>query len=102
MLTRPSVFVAQNVIAQEKWSLADCIDFALQHNSDLRRQQVQNDKQAIQIEADKFSRLPNLTTGGTQKFDFGRSLNRQNLYEDIKFSHNFFFAWNGNSCFYRL
>jgi outer membrane protein len=72
-----------NAVAQQVWTLDDCISFALANNTDIRRQKIVIDKQAIQIQTDKLSRLPNLTTGGTQKYDFGRSLNRDNAYEDV-------------------
>jgi outer membrane protein len=69
--------------SQEKWNLSKCIEQALKINSNIKRQQVQVDKQTIQIQTDKYSRLPNLIAGGTQKFDFGRSLNRENVYNDV-------------------
>lgn len=69
--------------AQEKWDLSMCIEQALKSNLDIKRQEVQVEKQDIQVQTAKYSRLPNLVTGGTQKFDFGRSLNRENTYDDI-------------------
>jgi outer membrane protein TolC len=60
-----------------------CIEQALKSNSNIKRQQVQIEKQTIQIQTDRYSRLPNLIAGGTQKFDFGRSLNRENVYNDV-------------------
>lgn len=69
--------------AQEKWDLPMCIRQALKSNSEIKRQQVQVDKQTIQVQTHQYSRLPNLMAGGTQKIDFGRSLNRENTYDDI-------------------
>ena len=60
-----------------------CIEQALKSNSDIKRQEVQVVKQDIQVQTDRYSRLPNLVAGGTQKFDFGRSLNRENTYSDV-------------------
>jgi outer membrane protein len=77
------IFVFNSLFAQEKWSLPMCIEQALKSNSHIKRQQVQIDKQNIQIQTDRYNRLPNLTAGGTQKFDFGRSLNRENVYSDV-------------------
>lgn len=69
--------------AQDKWDLSMCIEQALKSNSDIKRQEVQVVKQDIQVQTDRYSRLPNLVAGGTQKFDFGRSLNRENTYSDV-------------------
>ena len=74
---------SMGLYAQEAWSLSMCIRQALKNNSDIKRQQVQVDRQAIQVQTVKYSRLPNLIGGSTQKFDFGRSLNRENTYDDI-------------------
>jgi len=69
--------------SQEMWSLSDCIQYALENNLDVKRQHKEIERQEIQQQANKLSRLPDLNTGGTQKFDFGRSLNRDNTYNDI-------------------
>ena len=69
--------------AQEIWTLADCIEHAYAHNLQVKRQNKEIERQAIQLQTDKLSRLPDVTAGGTQKFDFGRSLNRENTYDDI-------------------
>jgi outer membrane protein len=79
------LFVASGIssFAQDKWNLSKCIEQALKSNSDIQRQTVQVEKQNIQVQTDRYSRLPNLVAGGTQKFDFGQSLNRENTYSDI-------------------
>jgi outer membrane protein TolC len=76
-----SLFAASGIssFAQDKWNLSMCIEQALKSNSDIKRQAVQVEKQNIQVQTDRHSRLPNLVAGGTQKFDFGRSLNRENM-----------------------
>lgn len=68
--------------AQHKYTLQECVEHALNRNTDIKRQRVQVDKQSIETETQKLSRLPNLNADGTQKFDFGRSLNRENTYDD--------------------
>ncbi len=68
--------------AQKKYTLQECIEQALRSNTDIKRQRVQVDKQAIETETQRFSRLPNLNADATQKFDFGRSLNRENTFDD--------------------
>ena len=68
--------------AQKKYTLQECIEQALRSNTDIKRQRVQVDKQAIETETQRFSRLPTLNADATQKFDFGRSLNRENTFDD--------------------
>lgn len=68
--------------AQRSYTLQECIEQALHANTDVKRQRVQVEKQTIETETQRFSRLPGLAADVTQKFDFGRSLNRENTYDD--------------------
>lgn len=69
--------------SQEKqWTLRDCIDYALEHNIEVKRQEVAQEQQEVELNTAKFSRLPNLNGSASQSFDFGRALNEQNLYTD--------------------
>lgn len=70
------------VKAQETWTLKQCIDHALAHNISVKQQQNRIEKLQTERKNFKNSYLPNLTLGSSQKFDFGRSLNRSNTYED--------------------
>lgn len=76
--------------AQNVWSLSDCIQYALENNLNIKRQQTEIDRQEIQQQTNKWSRLPDLNAAGTQKFDFGRSLNRENTYDDINSQNSSF------------
>jgi len=76
--------------AQKIWTLEDCIHHALQYNVEIRQQQVVVDKQVIQVETAKYSRLPNLMLDATEKFDFGRTLNRENTYDDLNSQNSSF------------
>jgi len=68
--------------ARETWSLSDCIQHAMEHNLHVKRQNKEIERQAIQLQTSRLHRLPDVNAGGTQKFDFGRSLNRENTYDD--------------------
>ncbi len=78
------------ISAQKVWSLSDCIQYALENNIDIKRQKIQMQKQAIELQTQKMSRLPDLGINGTQKFDFGRSLNRENTYDDMNSQNSSF------------
>lgn len=66
----------------KKWSLEECIDYAVRHNLEVRQGQNQVEKLKVERSTLKNSFLPDLNAGTSQKFDFGRSLNRSNTYDD--------------------
>jgi outer membrane protein len=74
---------AGTLSAQKVWTLSDCVQYALENNIDVKRQKIQLEKQAIEVQTQQMSRLPDLGVNGTQKIDFGRSLNRENTYNDM-------------------
>lgn len=72
-----------NVQAQNKrWSLQECIDHAIRHNIEVKQSRNRIEKLKVEKSTLKNSFLPDLSAGTSQKFDFGRSLNRSNAYED--------------------
>lgn len=72
-----------SLVAQEKMTLQQCVEYGITHNLTLR--QMQGEKELLQTDAlmIKNSRLPQVNAGMTQRFNIGRSLNRENVYEDI-------------------
>jgi outer membrane protein len=78
-----SFFPVDTISAQKAWTLSDCVQYALENNIDIKRQKIRLEKQAIEVQTQQMSRLPDLGINGTQKFDFGRSLNRENTYNDM-------------------
>lgn len=72
-----------NIQAQNKrWSLQECIDQAIRHNIEVKQSRNRIEKLKVEKSTLKNSFLPDLSAGTSQKFDFGRSLNRSNAYED--------------------
>lgn len=59
--------------AQEKWTLRQCIDYALEHNIELRQQELSVDAAEVELNTSRNSRLPNLNANLGQSFGFGRS-----------------------------
>ena len=80
-----------SLFAQEKWTLTMCIEQALKSNTDIKRQAVQVTKQDIQVQTDKYSRLPNLVASSTQQLNFGRSLNNDNTYVNMNSQTSVFY-----------
>lgn len=72
----------QLIFSQEKWTLRQCIDYALVHNIQIRQKKIDKESAEIQLQTSKNSRLPDLNGGMSQNFDFGRSLGRDNRIVD--------------------
>lgn len=66
----------------KKWSLEECIDYAIEHNIGMKQSQNQIKSLRVQRNTLKNDFLPDLNAGASQKFAFGRSLNQNNTYED--------------------
>lgn len=66
--------------AQRVMTLAQCIDYAVSHNVNVKRYANNVEQQKIQLSTARNSRLPDLTAGASQSFNFGRGLNSENAY----------------------
>lgn len=66
--------------AQRVMTLAQCIDYAVSHNVNVKRYVNNVEQQKVQLSTARNSRLPDLTAGASQSFNFGRGLNSENAY----------------------
>ncbi|MBO4810600.1 MAG: TolC family protein [Prevotella sp.] len=66
--------------AQEPWSLERCIDYAVSHNITIEQYKLRTEKQTIQLQTSKASRLPDLNASVGENFSFGRGLTADNTY----------------------
>lgn len=66
--------------AQRVMTLAQCIDYAVSHNINVKRYANNVEQQKVQLSTARNSRLPDLTAGASQSFNFGRGLNSENAY----------------------
>ena len=60
--------------AQQNWSLRDCIDYALKHNIQIKKQEIANEQQKVDLNTAKNQRLPSLSSSMSQTFNSGRTL----------------------------
>lgn len=76
------------ISAQEKkWTLEDCITYAVTNNIGLQRQRLQTDISEVNLTKSKMDVLPSLNLGSDASVQFGRSVDPgTNLYT---FSQNF-------------
>ena len=71
--------------AQQKWTLRECIDYAVEHNINIRQQKLAIENSEVNLNTSRNSRLPNLNAGASQNFNFGRSPSMATgIYEENK------------------
>jgi len=78
-----------NVFQNKKWSLEECIQYAIDHNINVKLLQLQQEEAEIQQNTAKNSRLPNLNAGMGQEWNYGRT-------EDLlaKLQNDRYDVWN--------
>lgn len=68
--------------AQQKWSLEQCIEYALKNNLSIKSTELTTKSQEIRYQKARNQRLPDLSASGSQYFSFGQSMNNQGIYEN--------------------
>ena len=76
-LLTATVFVAQ---AQKVWTLDECINYALEHNLDLKKTQLARQQADFQYKASKNAWLPTLSANAGEYFGFGQSPSYTGVY----------------------
>ena len=59
---------------QKKWTLDDCINYAVTNNIDLRRQRLQRETSEVNLLKSRMDVLPSLNFGSDARVGFGRSI----------------------------
>lgn len=73
-----------SLIAQEKWDLKKCVDYAKEHNIALRIKKLDAEVRENNAKQAKYSLLPNLNASSGFNRNWGRSENRETgTYTDI-------------------
>ena len=62
------------------WSLRECIDYAIEHNISIKKQEISVKNQEVSLSTAKNSRLPNLQASASESLGFGRGLTSNNTY----------------------
>ena len=73
----PIVFLGLNMKAQEVWSLEECINYALENNLQVKKQELTTNISEINLAQSKFALLPNLNARFNHNFSSGRALNTE-------------------------
>ena len=73
--------IAAGAQAQERaWTLAQCIDYALENNLSIKQSELNVEQKEISLNTAENSRLPGVSSSAGQNFSFGRGLTADNTY----------------------
>lgn len=78
-----AVLSAGSAMAQKQWNLKQCIEYAIEHNLAIKQQEAAKDESAVDLNTAKWSRLPDLNGSASHSFNFGRSLQMDNTYQQL-------------------
>ena len=78
----PIAIWGQEEQAPEVWTLKQCVEYAIEHNIDVRQRILEKMNQELNLNTSQYSRLPNLNANGSQNFYFGRGPGRDGTYQD--------------------
>lgn len=78
-----AVLSAGPAMAQKQWNLKQCIEYAIEHNLTIKQQEAAKDESAVDLNTAKWSRLPDLNGSASHSFNFGRSLQMDNTYQQL-------------------
>lgn len=76
--------------AGQAWSLDSCVNYAITHNIDVRRQGLQTLSGELDVTSAKDAFLPTAEASASESFNFGRGLTTDNTYVDRNTSN---FQW---------
>ena len=63
-----------SINAQEKWSLTKCVDYALEHNIQVKQTTLMAESGKANLQQSKAAIYPNLNASVSDAFQFGRSV----------------------------
>lgn len=67
---------------QAPWSLQKCIDYALEHNIQLKQSELTVEQREVELNTAQMSRLPSLSASASENLSFGRGLTADNTYSN--------------------
>lgn len=76
--------------AQKKWTLQDCMEYALENNIQVRQGSISIDQRRIDVNTALGKRLPGVSAGASQDWSFGRGLTADNTYDNTNTTNTSF------------
>lgn len=90
ILLAAAIAVPSGASAQGKWTLQECMDYALENNIQIRQSEISIDQRRNDLSTAKGNRLPGLSAGASQNWSFGRGLTYNNTYENTNTTNTSF------------
>jgi len=82
------IFCHLEISAQgDKWTLEDCINYAVKNNIELKRQRLQTETAEVNLLKSKMNLLPSLNFGSDASIQYGRSIDP--ISNGVTFLQNF-------------
>lgn len=81
------LFTVLSVSAQKKWTLQECVQYAMDSNISIKQSGLQSDLSAITYKQSKLSQIPNASFSNSDGYRFGKS---QNPSTGILINQNYF------------
>ncbi|MBE9510274.1 MAG: TolC family protein [Bacteroidetes bacterium] len=76
-----TLMIAYNSLGQEnKWTLEECVLYAIEHNIQVKQQELAADVQQNALKQSKYNLAPSLNGGAGHSYSFGRALD-ESTYE---------------------
>lgn len=72
-----------STLGQEKWSLKDCIEYAIENNIEVMQRKLAIQSAEIDLNSSKNERLPDFNGSISQNFNFGRSQMSDGVYQSV-------------------
>ena len=69
-------FLSIQAIAQSKWSLTDCINYAVQHNISVKKTELNQQTAEINLNQAKDNRLPTISGSASANLNNGSVINQ--------------------------
>lgn len=94
ILYLPALLICWSVQAQnpaKKWTLEECITYAIEHNIDLKQKEQDQESRKVELSTSKNSWLPSLNASLGQNFDFGRSPSKTGVIVDQNSANSSFY-----------
>jgi len=63
-----------NAYGQKEWTLKECVDYALEHNLNVKQSYLNNDQAANQVLRNKLALAPTLSGSGGTSYNWGRTI----------------------------
>ena len=76
--------------AQQKYTLEECVEIALENNRNIKQQELNTQQREIAYSQARADLLPNLNASAGQSFVYGRSIGLDNVYQNTNSSQTSF------------